>query len=81
MHTHVYRSSSSNSGISAISAPTTQHHNYNPWTENSLWHQSEREREREREKERENDGNAKNRRRRNSKKTEEMSQIKLLCIN
>ena len=52
MHTHVYRSSSSNSGISAISAPTTQHHNYNPWTENSLWHQSERERERERKRER-----------------------------
>jgi hypothetical protein len=42
---------------------------------------NQREREREREKERENDGNAKNRRRRNSKKTEEMSQIKLLCIN
>ena len=77
MHTHVYRSSSSNSEISAISAPTTQHHNYNPWTENSPWHQSEREGE----KERENDGNAKNRRKRNSKKSEEMSQIKLLCIN
>jgi len=45
MHTHVYRSSSSNSGISDRSASTTQHHNninINPWTENSHWYQNRR---------------------------------------
>ena len=45
MHSHIYKSSSSNSEISARSAPTTQHHNYinnNPWTENSPWHQNRR---------------------------------------
>ena len=45
MHSHIYKSSSSNSEISARSAPTTQHHNYinnNPWTKNSPWHQNRR---------------------------------------
>ena len=43
MHTHVYRSNSSNSGISDRSASTTRHHNntnINPWTENSHWYQN-----------------------------------------
>jgi len=71
MHTHVYRSSSSNSEISAISAPTTQHHNYNPWTENSPWHQSEREREIEREREREKERERKRERTMEMRKTEE----------